>query len=249
MIRVSIDVFYHNARLRIVALLAEIPPETYNVPVAACPGWRVRDVVGHLTGIVEDSLAGRMTQVPPDEMQTADEVARYCDLPFEEVLERWEQGANAFEEVIGTLDIWQAAVDILSHEHDIRAAVGRPGARDAEGVEVMARRLLRFKPPVPFTVQVENAEFHCGDPAEHSTGDGDGNGDGDGSGSGTGDNPADSGTHPEKLVLNSTYWDVLRWRMGRRSRTQLAAMDWSRDPGPALDHLVVFGPALADIIE
>ena len=43
--------------------------------------------------------------------------------------------------------------------------------------------------------------------------------------------------------------EVFRWRMGRRSRGQLAALDWSGDPAPVLDHLVIFGPARADIIE
>ena len=42
--------------------------------------------------------------------------------------------------------------------------------------------------------------------------------------------------------------DAVR-RMGRRSRDQLAALDWSGDPAPVLDHLVVFGPARTNIIE
>src|SRR6266571_5168459 len=33
------------------------------------------------------------------------------------------------------------------------------------------------------------------------------------------------------------------------TRSQLAALDWSGDPVPVLDHLVVFGPAVADVIE
>jgi len=37
--------------------------------------------------------------------------------------------------------------------------------------------------------------------------------------------------------------------MGRRSRSQLTALDWSGDPSAVLDHLVVFGPATADVIE
>jgi hypothetical protein len=37
--------------------------------------------------------------------------------------------------------------------------------------------------------------------------------------------------------------------MGRRSRAQLAALDWSGDPSPVLDHLTFFGPSAADIIE
>lgn len=31
--------------------------------------------------------------------------------------------------------------------------------------------------------------------------------------------------------------------LGRRSRDQVAALDWSRDPEPVLDHLFVFGPS------
>lgn len=38
-----------------------------------------------------------------------------------------------------------------------------------------------------------------------------------------------------------------RWRMGRRSRAQLTAMDWSGGPSPVLGHLTVFGPAASDI--
>ena len=51
------------------------------------------------------------------------------------------------------------------------------------------------------------------------------------------------------LGLTTTWYVAFRWRMGRRSRDQLAALDWSGDPAPVLDHLVVFGPAGADIIE
>jgi hypothetical protein len=29
----------------------------------------------------------------------------------------------------------------------------------------------------------------------------------------------------------------------------MAAFDWSGDPGPVLDHLAMFGPTAADIIE
>jgi hypothetical protein len=51
------------------------------------------------------------------------------------------------------------------------------------------------------------------------------------------------------LELTTTWYEAFRWRMGRRSRGQLAALDWSGDPSPVLDHLVVFGPAPTDVIE
>jgi len=35
----------------------------------------------------------------------------------------------------------------------------------------------------------------------------------------------------------------------RWSRAQMAAMDWSADPSPFLDHLHMFGPSPVDIME
>ena len=52
-----------------------------------------------------------------------------------------------------------------------------------------------------------------------------------------------------EIGLHTSRFEVLRWRTGRRSRAQLAAMDWSADPAPVLEHLYLFGPADADIIE
>jgi hypothetical protein len=52
-----------------------------------------------------------------------------------------------------------------------------------------------------------------------------------------------------EIRLRTTRFEALRWRTGRRSRGQLAALDWSGDPTPVLDHLYLFGPANADIVE
>jgi hypothetical protein len=61
----------------------------------------------------------------------------------------------------------------------------------------------------------------------------------------TGDRP----TTDEPVVLTTSVFELFRWRMGRRSRAQMAAMDWSGDPAPFLDHLAVFGPSPLDIVE
>jgi len=53
----------------------------------------------------------------------------------------------------------------------------------------------------------------------------------------------------EPVTLTTTTFEAFRWRLGRRSPAQLAAMDWSGDPAPFLDHLCVFGPARADVVE
>jgi uncharacterized protein (TIGR03083 family) len=209
---------YRDARLRIAELTGRLRGEELAAPVPACPGWTVQDVVAHLVGVAEDAVAGRL-RGPPSDAQTAEQVARYKGRPLAELLERWSQVARPFEQRIGTLAVRPPLIDVVSHEHDIRGALGRPGARDTDGVRLAAEALLQFHPPVPLLIVVDERELRVG-PEGHAT-----------------------------LILQTTRWDTLRWRMGRRSRRQLAAMEWSADPASVFDHLMVFGPAKQDVVE
>jgi uncharacterized protein (TIGR03083 family) len=224
---------YRDTRERLTALVAGLDERALATPVPTCPGWQVRDVVAHLAAIVEDALAGRLTG-PPSEEETAVQVARYKGRPMTQTLTGWTAGAPRFEEAISAFDIPPAVIDVASHEQDIRGALGRPGARDCPAVQQMAGWLLqRLRTPVPVRVTVEDAEFRAG-PA--------------GGGRAAEPLPGAGGEEPI-LGLRTTRFEAFRWRMGRRSRDQLAALDWSGDPAPVLDHLVVFGPARTDIIE
>ena len=210
---------YRDTRERLTALVAGLDERALATPVPTCPGWQVQDVVAHLAAIVEDALAGRLTG-PPSEEETAAQVARYKGWPMTQTLTGWTAGAPRFEEAISAFDIPPAVIDVASHEQDIRGALGRPRARDCPAVQQMAGWLLqRLRTPVPVLVTVEDAEFRAGPDGE------------------------------PVLTLRTTRFEAFRWRMGRRSRDQLAALDWSGDPAPVLDHLVVFGPARTDIIE
>jgi hypothetical protein len=116
--------------------------------------------------------------------------------------------------------VWPAVIDIASHEQDIRGALGRPGARDTQVIRLAAKGLIgSLDPPVPIRVSVEDTELRVG--------------------------PADG----PGLGLVTGRFEAFRWRMGRRSRAQLAALDWTGDPAPVLDHLTIFGPSPVDIIE
>ena len=50
--------------------------------------------------------------------------------------------------------------DITCHEHDIRGAIGRPGARDSAAVWWASDRLLAdLRTPLPLHVTVEDAQY------------------------------------------------------------------------------------------
>ena len=175
--------------------------------------------MAHLTAVGEDVLEGRLTGPPSDE-QTAAQVARFADRPLSEVLSRWRELTPQFGEAIDAFGVWPAVLDVATHEHDIRGAVGAPGARGVDVVRLGADRLLTWmRPPVPLRVEVEDEAYDLGPEGEAA------------------------------IVLRTGRFEALRWRMGRRSRAQLAGLDWSGDPAPVLDHLVVFGPSPADIAE
>jgi uncharacterized protein (TIGR03083 family) len=210
---------YRETRERLTALVAGLDEAEVGAPVPACPGWSVSDVIGHLTAIPEDALAGRLTG-PPSEEETAAQVDRFRGRPMAQTLAGWAELAPRFEEVVAAFKVWPAVIDVASHEQDIRGAIGLPGARDTEVIREMSGWLLaRLSPPVRVRVTVEDTQIQVGPDGE------------------------------PVLGLTTTWYEAFRWRMGRRSRDQLAALDWSGDPALVLDHLVIFGPARADIIE
>jgi uncharacterized protein (TIGR03083 family) len=210
---------YLDTYARLAALVAGLDAAALAVPVPACPGWSVQDVVAHVAAIAEDALAGRLAGPPSDE-QTAAQVARFKGHGITAILAAWAQAAPGFAELVGALGVRPAVIDIASHEQDIRGALGRPGARDAPVVRLAAEMLITsLNPPVPIRVSVEDADFRAG--------------------------PADG----PGLGLVTSRFEAFRWRMGRRSRAQLAALGWTGDSPPPLDHLTIFGPSPVDIIE
>ena len=210
---------YRETRERLTALVSGLDEAQLATAVPACPGWSVADVIGHLAAIPEDALAGRLTG-PPSVAETAVQVDRFRGRPMARTLTGWTSMAPQFEEVVAAFEIWPAVIDVASHEQDIRGAVGQPGARDTEVIRELAGWLVTgLRPPLPMRVTFEDTQILIGPDGE------------------------------PVLGLTTTRYEAFRWRMGRRSRSQLAALDWSGDPSPVLDHLVVFGPAPADVIE
>ncbi|HET7013660.1 MAG TPA: maleylpyruvate isomerase family mycothiol-dependent enzyme [Streptosporangiaceae bacterium] len=210
---------YRDTRERLCALVSGLDDSAHATAVPACPGWAVRDVIAHLTAIVEDAIAGRLAGIPDEEF-TAGQIARMADVPVAAMLDRWAAGAPQFEDTIQAFEVWPAVIDVATHEQDIRGAVGAPGARDCAAIKRCTPMLLDWlAPPVPMRIGTEDGDQVVG----------------------TGDQA--------QLVLSTSRFEAFRWRMGRRSSAQLAAMNWSADPALVLGELTIFGPSPTDIVE
>jgi hypothetical protein len=137
-----------------------------------------------------------------------------------DLLADWTEVAPRFQAVLSKGRRWPGLLDVLSHEHDIRGALAAPAGRDAPEVVQAAEFLVsNLALPTAMTVRMGAQEIRVG--------------------------PSDG---PDIGLVTSPF-EAFRFRMGRRSRGQLVAMDWRGDPTPVLDCLAVFGPAVADVIE
>lgn len=216
----TIGEHYRASRERLTDLLAGAPEADWARPVPACPGWDVHDVVAHLVAVVDDALAGRLTGPPVPEV-TAEQVARLRQEPGSDMLARWARQAPAFEQAATDLGIWPAAFDVGSHEQDVRGALGRPGARDCALVRTAGRMLIET-----LAAEATVVADLDGDVVRSQPGDG-----------------------PEHH-LRTTAFEVFRFRFGRRTRRQVADLDWTPAPDDALlDALFIFGPAAAPVVE
>jgi len=218
-----IAVQYAAARQRLGAVLGGLDPQRWEASVPACPGWSVHDVLAHLVGVIEDAAAGRLSG-PPDEAQTAHQLARHRGDDPRELLATWDAVAPAFESAAAAGGAWPAMFDVLSHEHDVRGALDHPGARDVDGVRLAADLLLRWcRTPVAVEVELD--------------------------GDRTVVVRAEDGSAGCELGLQTSSFEVMRFRLGRRSLRQVAALRWTGDPAPVLESLFTFGPAERDLVE
>jgi uncharacterized protein (TIGR03083 family) len=153
---------YQDTRARIIVLVTGLDDAAWSAAVAACPSWSVRDVIAHLTAVAEDWSRAQLARAPTDE-ETAAQRARFASCDVAQILDPWSAAAAQLDHMAETAGVEPPPGDIIVHEHDICAAIGRPGARDSEAVWYIADRLLRdLRTPVPLHVAVEDAQYRSG---------------------------------------------------------------------------------------
>lgn len=129
---------YVELRDRMISLLRELPEEAASITVPHCPDWNVQETVSHMVGVPEAIMMGDMEGVP-GEAWTQRQVERHRGDSLKDLADQWEAQGEQFLAILPNIPqpvLSQLVFDVASHEHDVRHAVGKPGARDAATVTV-----------------------------------------------------------------------------------------------------------------
>jgi uncharacterized protein (TIGR03083 family) len=214
---------YRGVRERVDALVRAATPEQCATVAPATPEWRVHDVLAHLVGVPADVLAGRLEGVASDAWTDA-QVAPRRDLPTVALLDEWNEISPQVEPMIPDFGpvAGQMVGDAVTHEHDIRDALGAPGARDSTAVHIgshwMANHMGNFHRNAGHgTLRIETDLWG-----------------------------ETFGDDPPSTTLRTSAFELLRASTGRRSAAQIAAYDWDGTVRVAIVVMPIFVPRAED---
>lgn len=117
-----------------------ITAENEHLTVPACPGWSLHDLLAHVTGAMQDFIAGNTGGAPGPEWTNA-QVERFRGSHIEAIKSAWRASLDQAGPVFRRMGD-QLLPDIVTHEFDARGALGNQDARNegrvAASLHVMA---------------------------------------------------------------------------------------------------------------
>jgi uncharacterized protein (TIGR03083 family) len=176
--------------------------------VPATPEWRAHDVLAHLVGVTDDVVNGRLEGIATDAWTQAQVDAR-TNRSTAELLDEWDKVAPQFEAMLAAAPAeiaGQALFDAATHEHDLRNALGAPGARDSEAVGtgwdwIIDARTRAGAHAMCFVVE---------------------------------DGEQTSGVGDAVARVQASRFELFRAVSGRRTPDEISGYGWDRDPDPGL---------------
>lgn len=210
---------YAAQRDSLVEQLRSLTPAQAETAVPTCPGWTVKDVVSHVSGLVAEKLA----DVPPplgSDVATARQVSDRAGMTLADVCDEWENNAGPFKAVATDEDpfIQPVLCDLVVHSHDIQEALDLPIAKDSAPLAFAADRYLGLlldrasEQNIGLSVELSGLETRksAGEPT---------------------------------LRLQATPFEFLSSVTARRTRAKVEALDWDGDPSELLDTVFAqYGP-------
>ena len=221
----AIGELYRIAHASFHEFATTLSADDWSTPVPCTPAWTARDVLSHVSGIPDDAFAGRM-EGAPGEAWTAAQVERNREARVDELLDRWQQQASGFADVIESMGETRPPFDVHSHEHDLRQALGRPGGRSNVIVETAGYAMASVGGvAVRVTVELDDGRTVVSGDADSAS----------------------------VVVLRGlTTFELFRSRLGRRSREQVRDYEWTGSDA-AIDAVLTrwfnFGPSPVPIDE
>jgi uncharacterized protein (TIGR03083 family) len=194
---------YRGVRMRVTDLVADADAGSTLRLAPATPGWTVKDNLAHLTGVTADIVHHNLEGVATDAWTAAQVHPRRAS-DVQELLAEWVTHAPAVEAIVDRFGPsgHQLVTDAVTHEHDIRGALDRPGARGSDAVHI----------------GFEFVGAAVGDTL-------------DGAGRGAlrvdhEEGTTTFGTGDPEVTLRITRFEFLRAATGRRCPAQVAAYEW-----------------------
>jgi uncharacterized protein (TIGR03083 family) len=206
---------YRGVRERVTELVRASDPTAFDAHSPATPDWRARDVLAHMVGVATDVVSGNVEGAASDPW-TAAQVAARSGHSLAELLSEWEGSGSKVETFVIALPpqiTGQLVADVVTHEHDLRHALGRPGARDSDALTIA----------VAWGVGAIGRVYDDrGEPAVRIVGDG---------------FDAVAGSGEVQATVRASTFDLGRAIAGRRTLAEIAAFDWA--PAPLPERLLV----------
>jgi uncharacterized protein (TIGR03083 family) len=215
---------YRAVQDSMIELYSSLSAEETMRLVPTCPEWTVKDVLAHVVGIGSDFRADRREGSGGEAWTTAQVKVR-AESDVDEILAEWADLGGFMDEFFEANEdmAWALVADLVTHEHDVRLALDRPGDRTGAAVSASAQRYAdRFLERVADSdlesVAVVIDGSRRGDPDVN-------------------------------VVLQGSAFELLRAFTGRRSLDQIETMDWGEDSGRYLELISAYGPASATAID
>lgn len=136
---------YADLRRRVTGLLTGLSPERSALLVPHTPAWTVKDALAHMVGVPEDFVSGNMEGVT-SEAWTQAQVDRHRADSVDDLLAVWRTMDAQLDAMVPNIPnpiVSQMVFDQVTHEQDIRHALGMPGDRESAAV-VVADGFMRF---------------------------------------------------------------------------------------------------------
>jgi uncharacterized protein (TIGR03083 family) len=211
---------YAAVRERLVGV---IDVSRCDTPVPACPDWRVRELVAHLTGLCEDWVADRLDGYA-SEKWTSTQISRYEDHTCREVLDVWRDSMGSFArldvEMFGLpAGVW-AFGDAVIHEADIRGALGADRVPEEAVVLGLNGMMQRWHREVLSRADVSTLRVRARGVRDWLLGADD---------RGADDRGADD---RGEVVVEAPLYELFRALAGRRSADQFRSWSWSDSAEP-----------------